>query len=267
MAEHAIAPGEVWLVGAGPGDPELLTRKAERLLQSASIVFYDALVGSGVLGLVPPGVRRVFVGKRAGRHSKDQATINDLLIAAARSGERVVRLKGGDPSIFGRSGEELEALRTAGVEARICPGVTSVSAAAAAAGVSLTQRGLAHSVRYIAGHGSDGSVPKLDWHALADPFTTIAVYMGVAAAPMLSRELIDAGLPADTPVLVAADASLPSQRLLHTRLDLLPIAVRSIAMDAPTLILIGYTVESPTGPSVATKAINGADRPLLKCRE
>src|SRR6188768_1319234 len=127
MAE-AIAPGEVWLVGAGPGDPELLTRKAERLLGEASVVFYDALVGPGVLDLIPPHIRRVAVGKRSGRHSKDQASINDMLVAAANAGERVVRLKGGDPSIFARAMEELAALAAAGIATRICPGVTAASA-------------------------------------------------------------------------------------------------------------------------------------------
>ena len=126
-----IAPGEVWLVGAGPGDPDLLTRKAERLMGQASVIFHDALVGKGVLDLVPAGVRLVSVGKRSGRHSKDQRAIDALIIEAALAGERVIRLKGGDPSIFGRSTEELEACRAAGIPVQVCPGVTAASAAAA----------------------------------------------------------------------------------------------------------------------------------------
>src|SRR5688572_2972017 len=143
MHEDGIGLGEVWLVGAGPGDPDLLTRKAERLLRAASVVFYDALVGEGVLALIPVNVRKVPVGKRSGRHSKDQGAINALLVEAALAGERVVRLKGGDPSMFGRSMEEVAALAEIGIRARICPGVTAASAAAASAGISLSLRGLA----------------------------------------------------------------------------------------------------------------------------
>ncbi|MEZ5656497.1 MAG: uroporphyrinogen-III C-methyltransferase [Sphingobium sp.] len=233
-----IAPGTVWLVGAGPGDPDLLTRKAERLLHSASVVFYDALVGPGVLDLVPPHVRRVPVGKRSGRHSKAQESINDLLVAAAHAGERVVRLKGGDPSIFGRSTEEMAALREQGISVQVCPGITAASAAAASAGISLTLRGLARKLTFVTAHARAGEPLDLDWDALADPKATLAVYMGKAAARAVSNHLIRAGLRGDTPVMVAENVSLPEERVLHTRLDLLPIAAQAIG-DGPALLLIG----------------------------
>jgi len=250
MAE-LIRPGEVWLVGAGPGDPDLLTRKAERLLAMASIVFHDALVGPGVLALIPDGVRRVSVGKRSGRHSRDQEAINALLVEAARAGERVVRLKGGDPALFGRAMEEMAALAEAGVPARICPGITAASAAAASANISLSLRGQARQVRFVTAHARAGEPARLDWAALADPGGTTAFYMGRAAAGEISRQLIAAGLDGATPVLIACDISLASERLLHTRLDLLPIAAGAIAGDLPTLILVGEAVASGGAPAGA----------------
>lgn len=254
-----FAPGSVWLVGAGPGDPELLTRKAERLLCAASVVFYDALVGQGVLDLIPPGVRRVAVGKRAGRHSKDQDSINDLLVAAARDGERVVRLKGGDPSIFGRSMEELTTLAAAQLPVRICPGITAASAAAASAGISLSLRGLARRVQFATAHKRGAAPLDLDWAALADAGCTTIFYMGRSAADEISRQLIAAGLAGDTPVLVASDVSLARERLLHTRLDLLPIAARVITDDQPTLILVGTAV----APGVRMAQAEGAVSAML----
>jgi len=242
--DETFLPGEVWLVGAGPGDPDLLTRKAERLLRAASVVFYDALVGPGVLALIPDHVRLVPVGKRSGRHSKDQGTIDALLVEAALDGERVVRLKGGDPSVFGRSTEEITALAAVGIRARICPGITAASAAAASAGISLSLRGLARRVQFVTAHVRAGEPLALDWAALADPRSTTAFYMGRGAAGEISRQLIVAGLDGATPVLVACDISLPGERLLHTRLDLLPIATSAIAEDKPTLLLVGEAVAS-----------------------
>lgn len=236
--QQPIGPGEVWLVGAGPGDPDLLTRKAEKLLRAASVVFYDALVGPGVLALIPSHVRHIFVGKRSGRHSKDQSSITDLLVRAALAGERVVRLKGGDPSVFGRSAEEMAGCIEHGVTVRICPGITAASAAAASAGISLTLRGLARKLTLVTAHARAGAALDLDWKALADPDATVAVYMGKAAAGEVSAELMRAGLPGTTPVLVAENVSLPDERLLHTRLDLLSIAARAMG-DGPALLLIG----------------------------
>jgi len=242
MAEDLIAPGDVWLVGAGPGDPDLLTRKAERLIRAATVVFYDALVGPGVLALVPDHVRRIAVGKRSGRHSKSQEAINILLVEAALDGERVVRLKGGDPSIFGRSAEEIASLARFGIRVRICPGITAASAAAAGAGISLTLRGLSRRVQFVTAHARAGEALALDWQALADPQATLAVYMGRAAVPEIAARLMAEGIAPETPVLVATNVSLPDECLLRTRLDLLAFAVRTISADAPTLLLIGHAV-------------------------
>ncbi len=231
--------GSVWLVGAGPGDAELLTRKAERLLRAASVVFHDALVGPDILDLAAPSARRVYVGKRSGRHSKDQASIDRLLVEAALAGERVVRLKGGDPSIFGRASEELEACRAAGVAVRICPGITAASAAAASLGASLTLRGAARKLTFVTAHARAGEALSLDWAALADPAATLAIYMGKAAAGEISARLIGAGLPADTPVALVENASLAEERQLRTRLDLLPLAAAAALGEGPAILLIG----------------------------
>jgi uroporphyrin-III C-methyltransferase len=242
--------GMVWLVGAGPGDPELLTRKAERLIRHASVIFYDALVGEGVLALARVGTRLVHVGKRSGRHSKDQRTIDQLIVAAALEGERVVRLKGGDPAIFGRASEELEACRAAGVPVRICPGVTAASAAAASLGASLTLRGHARKLTLVTAHVRAGETLDLDWAALADPEATLAVYMGKAAAAEVSERLRAAGLAGDTPVALIENASLPNERTMLTRLDLLGLAAQTALGDGPALLLIGRAVGKASSPSM-----------------
>lgn len=250
--------GSVWLVGAGPGDPELLTRKAERLIRQASVIFHDALVGPGVLELAGPDARLVHVGKRSGRHSKDQRAIDRMIVAAALEGERVVRLKGGDPSIFGRATEELDACRAAGVTARICPGITAASAAAASLGASLTLRGMARRLVLVTAHARAGEALALDWRTLADPQATLAIYMGKAAAAEVSRNLMAEGLPGDTPVALVENASLPGERRFHTRLDLLPLAARTALGNGPALLLIGRAME--------TCANNGAQAPEPQAR-
>lgn len=260
-----IAPGEVWLVGAGPGDPDLLTRKAENLIRAASVVFHDALVGPGVLALVPPGTRLVSVGKRSGRHSKDQRTIDALLVEAALAGERVVRLKGGDPSLFGRSMEELCACRAAGVPVQICPGVTAASAAAASLGTSLTLRGLARRVTFVTAHTRAGQALDLDFAALADPQASLAVYMGKQAAGAVARGLLAAGLAGDTPVALVENASLPGERLFHTRLDLLPIAARTALGDGPALLLIGTVAATDLAPGAGAGPGAGAEQGRVSC--
>lgn len=251
-----IAPGDVWLVGAGPGDPDLLTRKAERLIKAASVVFVDALVGQGVIDLIPPHVRQVSVGKRSGRHSKAQESINDLIVAAALAGEKVVRLKGGDPSIFGRSAEEMKACSAHGIPVHVCPGITAASAAVASAGVSLTLRGFARRVQFVTAHARAGEVLDLDWSALADPDATLAIYMGKAAAADVTANLIDQGLAGGTPVLVAANVSLPDEQLIRTRLDLLPLTSRIIPDGAAAVLLIGEAVrESVTAVRMVKAAV------------
>lgn len=243
-----IASGEVWLVGAGPGDPDLLTRKAEKLIAAAEIVFYDALVGPGVLDLIPEGVERVSVGKRSGRHSKAQESINDLLLAAAKAGKRVVRLKGGDPSVFGRSSEEMEHLAADGIRFHICPGITTASAAAASGSASLTLRGKARGLTLVTAHLKAGEPLKLDWEALARPGGTLGIYMGRAAAGEISRQLIAAGRDPETPVMVAVNVSLPTERLIRGKLSALAFLVATISDEDPTLLLIGEAVAGTNMP-------------------
>jgi uroporphyrin-III C-methyltransferase len=239
-------PGMIWLVGAGPGDPELLTRKAERLIKAASVIFYDALVGPGILALIGPATRLVPVGKRSGRHSKNQESIDRLIVEAALSGKRVVRLKGGDPAIFGRAAEELTAAHQAGVPVQICPGITAASAAAASLGTSLTMRGFARKLTYITAHARAGEALSLDWASLADPDATLAVYMGKAAASEIANSLIAAGLPTSTPVALVENSSLPDQLTLRTNLGLLAIAASSALGDGPAILLIGEAMRNPT---------------------
>ncbi|UAK23877.1 uroporphyrinogen-III C-methyltransferase [Sphingomonas nostoxanthinifaciens] len=242
MSQDSFPVGTVWLVGAGPGDPELLTRKAERLIAQADIIFYDALVGPAILDRVPRHIEQVGVGKRSGRHSKDQGSINDMLVVAAHAKKRVVRLKGGDPSVFGRSAEEVEHLAAKGVTVRICPGVTTASAAAASGGISLTLRGLARRLTLVTAHARAGHALDLDWGTLAGADSTLAVYMGRAAAGEVSRELIAAGRSPDTPVMIAVNVSMPQERIIRGRLAALAFLVEAISDDDPTLLLIGEAV-------------------------
>ncbi len=242
MPHDDFPAGSVWLVGAGPGDPDLLTAKAARLLGDADIVFYDALVGPEILDLIAPGTERVGVGKRSGRHSKEQGTIDALIVAAARRGQRVVRLKGGDPAIFGRTQEEVAACLGAGVPVRICPGITASSAAAAAAGTSLTLRGMARQLTMVTAHSRAGMALDLDWPSLAMPDATLAVYMGRAAAATVAQQLIAAGRSPDTPVLIVVNASLPTERILRGRLSALAFLVEAISANDPAMLIVGEAV-------------------------
>ncbi|MET1755110.1 uroporphyrinogen-III C-methyltransferase [Novosphingobium sp. RD2P27] len=255
MKRDDFPAGSVWLVGAGPGDAELLTRKAERLIGEASVVFYDALVGPEILDMARRSARLVHVGKRSGRHSKDQKTIDKLIVEAALAGERVVRLKGGDPSIFGRATEELEACREAGLTVQVCPGVTAASAAAASLATSLTLRGLARKLIFVTAHARAGEPLDLDWTRLADPEATLAVYMGKAAAGEVSSRLMAEGLTADTPVALVESASLPEERVFLTRLDLLALSAKTALGDGPALLLIGEALRSAAPASRAVAAL------------
>ena len=256
----------VWLVGAGPGDPELLTLKAARLIAECDILFFDALVGPRVLALAPAHVRRVNVGKRSGRHSRDQDSINALLIDAALSGQKVVRLKGGDPSVFGRSSEEIAALTRCGVAVHVCPGVTAASAAAAAGRVSLTLRGVARQLTFVTAHVRGDEPLSLDWATLARSDAALAVYMGRAAAPEIARNLIAHGLDPATPVLIAVNVSLPDERIIHGRLETLAFLTATVSDDDPTLVLIGEAVRPIDIPAeaIAHGRTVGSPSPLLQ---
>lgn len=241
-SREALSPGSVSLVGAGPGDPELMTCRAVRLIGAADIIFHDALVGPAILATIPPHVELVSVGKRSGRHSKSQDEIGAMLVAAAVAGKRVVRLKGGDPSVFGRSAEEIAILAAHGIAVDICPGVTAASAAAASGLVSLTLRGVAPELVFATAHARAGAALDLDWPALAARGRTVAIYMGRAAAPDIARSLIAAGRDPETPVLIAVDVSLPAERVIRGKLSSLAFLVQTISDDDPTLLLIGDAV-------------------------
>jgi uroporphyrin-III C-methyltransferase len=247
----ARAPGEVWLVGAGPGDPELLTLKALKALQRADVVVHDGLVSEAILDLAPPAARRLSVAKRKSRHSYAQDEINRLLVAFAKDGLTVVRLKGGDPFIFGRGGEELEACRAAGVTCHVVPGVTAALAAGAAAGAPLTHRGAAQAVTFVTGHAAVAGEPDLDWPSLARANQTVVIYMGVSTASRIAGRLIEAGRSASTPALVVEDASLPSERRIVTTLAGLSDAATAVA--GPALLIVGEAMALAQGsdPSIS----------------
>jgi uroporphyrin-III C-methyltransferase/precorrin-2 dehydrogenase/sirohydrochlorin ferrochelatase/uroporphyrin-III C-methyltransferase len=232
----------VHLVGAGPGDPDLLTVKALRLLQGAEVVVYDRLVSPAILELIPAGATRVYVGKATGRHTLPQDEINALLVKLSRSGRRVVRLKGGDPFVFGRGSEEAEHLARHDIASEIVPGVTAASGCTAGFGIPLTHRGLANGVRFVTGHCRENGELDLNWDSLADPDTTLVIYMGLATLPKISRRLIAAGLPPDTPAAAIASGTTPGQTLCRGTLADLPGKTAGTMLKAPVLIVIGRVV-------------------------
>lgn len=232
----------VYLVGAGPGDPELLTVKAQRLLREAEVVVYDRLVSAAVLELAPPGAMRVDVGKRRGCHSRSQDEINALLVRLARAGRRVVRLKGGDPFVFGRGSEEADHLARHGVPFEVVPGITAAAGCAAAAGIPLTHRGVASGVRFVTGHCREDRELDLNWASLADPDTTLVVYMGLANLARIVERLIAAGLPAETPAVAIADGTTPTERRCRASLAELPAKAAQAELGAPVLVIVGRVV-------------------------
>ncbi|MCF3973332.1 uroporphyrinogen-III C-methyltransferase [Paracoccus salsus] len=253
MPDPAQPSGFVSLVSAGPGDPELLTLKAARRLAQADVVLFDDLASGSVLDHAGPGAELIAVGKRAGRPSARQEHVNALLIGHAQAGRRVVRLKSGDAGIFGRLEEELIALTGAGIAFEIVPGVTSASAAAAAAGLPLTRRLTARRVQFVTGADVTGHLPEdINWAALADPAVTTVVFMGQRSFPVMAAGLRKHGLPGDTPALFAEAVGHPHQRLVRTTVDGLAEMMRSAEVTQPGLILYGplaFPVEP--GPSGA----------------
>jgi len=231
------APGRVWLVGAGPGDPELLTVKALKALQAAQVVVHDGLVSDEILDLAPASARRISVAKRKSRHSYSQEEINRMLVAFALEGLEVVRLKGGDPFIFGRGGEELEACREAGVECLIVPGVTAALAAGASAGAPLTHRGSAQAVTFVTGHAAKGGEPDLDWASLAKVNQTVVIYMGLSMAAPIAARLMAAGRAGSIPALIVENASRADERRVVTTLA--GLAEAAANLDGPALLIVG----------------------------
>lgn len=241
MAGVTVEPGTVWLVGAGPGDPDLLTLKAAQVLAQADIVLHDALVSPEILELAS-GARLEPVGKRAGGRRTPQMRINQRLIELARAGLRVVRLKGGDPLVFGRGGEEALALAAACIDFHIVPGVSAGIGGAAAAGIPVTHRGVAHSVAFVTGHDATGAVPAIDWAALARGTDVLVLYMALRQIGAIAARLRAAGRSASEPVAFISEATTPRQRVRLTTLADAEGIAAGIPRHLPTLIIVGPVV-------------------------
>jgi uroporphyrin-III C-methyltransferase len=252
--------GKVTLVGAGPGDPELLTLKALKAIQRATVLLVDDLVSEEIVAFARPGARIVYVGKRGGCKSTPQAFIEKLMLMAAREGEDVVRLKGGDPFIFGRGGEEVEHLREAGITVDVVNGITSGLAAVTSLGVPLTHRAHAHGVVFVTGHAKPGD-SGTDWKALAatahSARLTLVIYMGVSGAERIQDELLS-GLPAATPVAVVQSASLATQRHITTTLGELARAIREAGMASPSVIVVGDVISGVALAAAHPDAVRAA---------
>ncbi len=236
----------VYLLGTGPGDPDLLTVKALRLMQQADVVVYDRLVSDEILQLIPAGTTRIYVGKRSGRHTLAQDEINTLLVNLAETERAIVRLKGGDPFIFGRGSEEALYLSKHGVRFEIIPGITAASACASYAGIPLTHRGLASSVQFISGHAQNNQPLNLDWATLADENKTLVIYMGVANIGYISQQLIQAGLAACSPAAAIENGASRRQRCLICELSQLQQRVTEEELQAPVVFVIGRVVSLAT---------------------
>jgi uroporphyrin-III C-methyltransferase / precorrin-2 dehydrogenase / sirohydrochlorin ferrochelatase len=233
--------GAVYLVGAGPGDPELLTLRAAKLLGEAEVIVHDHLVSEPILELGRREAQRIYAGKERGEHTLSQTEINALLVRLAREGKRVLRLKGGDPFVFGRGGEEVQALAAAGIAFEIVPGITAACGVAAYSGIPLTHRDYANSCLFVAGHLKDGNM-DLDWDSLVRPGRTLVVYMGLLGLATLCRELVARGVPDTTPAAMVQHGTTPRQRTVVGTLATLPQLVLAAQLAPPTLIIIGEVV-------------------------
>ncbi|MCT7962648.1 uroporphyrinogen-III C-methyltransferase [Laspinema sp. D1] len=250
--------GKVYLVGAGPGDPGLLTIKGKTLLECADVVIYDALVSPQILALINPHAEQINAGKRRGRHSLKQDETTQILIEQAQIHAVVVRLKGGDPFVFGRGGEEMEDLIAAGVAVEVVPGVTSGIAAPAYAGIPLTHRGYSSSVTFVTGHETVGKYrPQVNWQAIAQGSETIAVYMGVHNLPYITGELLNAGLSPETPIALIRWGTRPDQEELIGTLETIVQRVEETGFEAPAIAVIGQVVNLHSILSSSRPAVFG----------
>lgn len=241
MDQDTPPTGIVYLVGAGPGDPDLLTLKAAKLLKQADVVVYDNLVSDGVISLIHDGAEKIYVGKEKNRHTLPQTEINQLLVTLAKDGRKVVRLKGGDPFIFGRGGEELEVLADHGVAFEVIPGITAANGISCYSGIPLTHRDYAQSCLFTTGHLKDGSL-DLDWQSLARQNQTVVIYMGLGALSEIAHQLIKHGMPADMPAAIIEKGTSSQQKVITGTLETLPDLVRTLDLKSPSLIIVGQVV-------------------------
>lgn len=238
---RAPSHGTVYLVGAGPGDPDLLTLRAAQLLRAAEIIVYDNLVSPAVLDMANPAAERIYAGKERGNHALPQEAINALLVGQAKRNKIVLRLKGGDPYIFGRGGEEVQTLADYGIPFEVVPGVTAAAGVAAYAGIPLTHRGFASACVFAAGYLKDGSI-DLDWEGLARPGQTVVIYMGLHGLSTLTAKLIAHGLAPETPAAIVQQGTTPQQRVVTATLATLPALAEAARLKPPTLIIVGQVV-------------------------
>lgn len=241
-ADDLVMSGEVYLVGAGPGDPDLLTLRALRLMHKADVVLYDRLVSPEIMLKLRPDAQKIHVGKQQANHSVEQETINHMLVRLAQEGKKVLRLKGGDPFIFGRGGEELETLAAAGIPFQIVPGITAASGCASYAGIPLTHRDHSQSVRFLTGHTKEGAV-LLDWEILAKEQQTLVFYMGLSGLSTICSELISHGMQDSTPIALIQQGTTLTQKVLIGNLASMPELARNSKIKAPTIIIIGNVVK------------------------
>ncbi|CAM8963944.1 unnamed protein product [Rhodiola kirilowii] len=253
--------GNVFLVGTGPGDPDLLTLKAVKAIQNADLLLYDRLVSNQILELVNPNSRLLYVGKTAGYHSRTQEEIHELLLSFAEVGANVVRLKGGDPLVFGRGGEEMDFLQQQGIQVKVIPGITAASGIAAELGIPLTHRGVSNSVRFLTGHSRKGGTdPLFVAENAADPDSTLVVYMGLSTLPSLAQKLMHHGLPPNTPAVAVERGTTPKQRIVFAELKDLSDEIKSAELISPTLIIIGNVVSlSPLWPQCSRETCELAE--------